>query len=79
MRRQRRCCVLLTSYEHVGLLVSMALVVNVRDGCPQCGFRYELSSAQMGGLGCIDDCTQVALSHYPSGCFVINQDLLIRR
>lgn len=53
MRSQRPCYVLLTSYEYVGLLVSMALAVNVRDGGPQSGFRYELSSAQMSGIGCI--------------------------
>jgi len=53
VRSQRPCYVLSTSYEYVGLLVSMALAVNVRDGVPQSGFCYELSSAQMSGIGCI--------------------------
>jgi hypothetical protein len=34
----------------------MALVVSARDGRLQSGFRYELSSAQMGVMGCIDAC-----------------------
>jgi hypothetical protein len=51
VRSQRPCCVLSTSSENVGLLVSMALVVYDRDGRLQSGFRYELSSAQVGGVG----------------------------
>jgi hypothetical protein len=56
VRSPRPCYVLSTSSENVGLLVSMALIVNVRDGRLQSGFRYELSSAQMGSVGCIDQC-----------------------
>jgi len=37
----------------LALLVSTALAVSVRDGCPQSVFRNELSSAQMSGIGCI--------------------------
>jgi len=40
----------------------------------QSGFRYELSSAQMGVVGCIDHCAQAALPHSPSGfsfCYLI--------
>lgn len=29
--------------------------------------RCELSSAQLGGVGCIDHCVRVALPHSPSG------------
>lgn len=36
--------------------------------------RCELSSAQMGGVGCIDHCVRDALTHSPSGilfCYLI--------